>query len=227
MEDIVIAHLEKIGDVKLISEEAGELVFGEPEVVVVADPLDGSFNAKHGLPLFAISLALAVTGGKNRIESAKVSDKKLGYVKNLISGDEYWAELGRGAYKNGNRFHVANASRLKVFAVELSPYHKKSFNRYAKLMDENSRIRCIGSLALDLCYTAEGIFDCLLDLRGNSCRIVDTLAGILIVEEAGGFVTDDNGNSIDNIPLNVNSAFNLVGSGSKDVHEKIILALAE
>ena len=227
IEDIIIDHLKKIGNVKLISEEAGEVVFGEPEAVVLADPIDGSFNAKNGIPLFAISLALAVPPKGQSIDSAKVADAKLGYIVNPVSGVEYWAERGRGAYKNGNRFNTEKDDKLNIFAVELLPNAVESFSRYSKLLDANSRLRCIGSLALELCYTAEGIFDCILDLRKGKCRIIDTLAGILIVEEAGGIISDDKGNSIDFVPLNVDRAFNLVGARNKKIHEKIIDALAD
>ena len=226
VEDIIIDHLKKRGNVKLISEEAGEVVFGEPEAVILADPIDGSFNAKNGIPLFAISLALAIPE-QGSIDSAKVADAKLGYVKLPVSGLEYWAVRDGGAFKNGRRFHTEKDDRLNMFAVELSPNTIESFKRFSKLLDGNSRLRCIGSLALDLCYTADSIFDCVLDLRKGRCRIIDTLAGILIVEEAGGVISDDKGNSIDHIPLNVERAFNLVGARNEKIHKKIIDALVE
>jgi myo-inositol-1(or 4)-monophosphatase len=227
IEDIIIKHLKEKDNVKLISEEAGEIVFGEPETVVLADPIDGSFNAKNGIPLFAISMALAVPQNGGDVNLATVADAKLGYIMNPVSGVEYRAERGKGAFKNGNRLNIKDDDRLNTFAVELSPDAEETFKRYSRLFDANSRLRCVGSLALELCFTAENIFDCILDLRKGRCRIIDTLAGIMILEEAGGVVSDDKGNPIDHIPLNVDRAFNLVGARNEKIHKKIIDALAD
>ncbi|UCH89916.1 MAG: hypothetical protein JSV49_04535 [Thermoplasmata archaeon] len=222
LEDIIIEHLRKHDNVKLISEEIGEEVFGTPEVVVAADPLDGSFNAKRGLPIFAVSLALAIPEEELTDEPLLMKDIKLGYVKNLISGDEYWAIRNNGAYKNGKAFRTPDSEQLNVFCVELSPDPAGTFAAFSKLLNTDSKIRCIGSLALDLCYTAEGIFDCVLDLRRGRCRVLDTAAGIIILEEAGGIVTDEAGSTLSNRPITVTAKYNMVGTRNKKIHKKII-----
>lgn len=227
LEDILIRHLKDRDNVKLISEEAGELSFGTPEVLVVADPLDGSFNAKRGIPIFAVSLALAVPEAGNTDKPSRLPDLKVGYVMNLVNGDEYWALRGEGAYKNGDRLPSSKGKDPNVYGVELSPYPELALNRLIPLLDKNSRVRCIGSLALDLCFTAEGIFGCMLDLRKEHCRILDVCAGIVILEESGGIVSDDKGQPLNDRPITIDETFDLVGAVNTDVHKWVIELLKD
>jgi len=99
-EQIVVAHLERAYRsgfrFRLISEELGERDFGG-DSLVLADPLDGSFNAKMGLPYYAV--VLAATQGD------RLQDVRLGYVQNLVTGDEFHAVAGGGAFRNGRPLH--------------------------------------------------------------------------------------------------------------------------
>src|SRR5512139_3821656 len=101
-EDIIIAALEKaqgFGEAfTLISEELGIRKFGDGKKVVLVDPIDGSNNAKNGVPFFATSLAL--------LNGDTLSTLAVGYVINLAAGDEFWAVRGQGAYRNGSRIRT-------------------------------------------------------------------------------------------------------------------------
>ncbi len=107
-EDIVIAALEKAhqeGETfTLISEELGVRKFGEGKKIVLVDPIDGSNNAKSGIPFFSTSLAL--------LNSDTLDTLAVGYVINLAAGDEFWALRGSGAYKNGMAHHRRRRPRV-------------------------------------------------------------------------------------------------------------------
>ena len=217
-EDIIVKKLDEIGNVKLISEELGVKEFGDPEVVVVADPLDGSANARAGIPLFSTSLALTNL-------DAKLSSLQLGYVRNLITGDEFRAEKGGGAYFNNHQFRSSDSDKLEMLGVELYPFTETSISNTFRIMKVAVRTRILGSMALDLSFTAKGILDAAIDLR-DCCRLVDLAAGKIILEEAGGIITDCKGQSIDEIEIDIGACTNIVAAGNKKVHQ-LILALID
>ncbi len=214
VEDMIVEQLEAIGNVKLISEELGVKDFGEPEVVVVADPLDGTANAREGIPLFATAMSVLEL-------DAKISNIQFGYVMNLVTGDEFWAEAGNGAYFNSERITASQHDNLGVIAVEMYPHTPETLSRTFKIMESAKRTRILGSLALDLCFTAKGILDAALDLR-NCCRLIDLAAGKLIIEEAGGIITDDQGHTLDNMEVDIGAWCNMVAAGNNDLHKQIL-----
>ncbi len=213
-EDIIVNKLENIGNVKLISEELGVRDFGDPEVVIVADPVDGSANARGGIPLFSTSLALTSI-------DAKLGSLQQGYVRNLVTGDVFRAEKGGGAYFNDLQFHSSENERLEMLGVELYPFTDASISRTFKIMEESTRTRILGSLALDLCFTSKGILDAAIDLR-DCCRLMDLAAGKIILEEAGGVITDDKGKNIDEMVIEIGACTNIVAAGNAELHERII-----
>ncbi len=188
-EDIVVAELEKMDVcVNLISEERGLLKCGrgeKPMFTVVVDPLDGSFNFKNGIDYFCISIA--VLDSKDR--------QILGYIKNLATGTEYYALKGEGAFKNGERIRVARSTNAKNILLECSSKSSRADIEFlAKAFLNSSHSRGLGAVALDLCLVADGTFDALF--YAGASRYLDVAAGIFILEEAGGVVSDFNGNKI-------------------------------
>lgn len=214
LEKVVINELKKICNVRLISEEVGIIDFGKPKAYIIADPLDGSHNAKEGIPYFSISLAFST--------SEKISDVEVGFVKNLINGEEYYALKGRGAFFNGKKIHTTKNEMIKTIAVEFHPNTRYALNKSFGIMDNAERIRCMGSIALDLCLLAKSTFDAVLDLRGKNCRLVDISAGKIIVEEAGGVVSDEYGRKIDNYKIEPNKRINLVAAGNEKILNAIL-----
>ena len=180
-EDAIFAELESIGvPLTAVSEERGEVqIAGGGPVHVVIDPIDGSRNAKRRMPLHAVSIAVA--------EDDTMGGVAFGYVKDLGSGEEWWAEQGRGAYLDDVPLpRLAHDAELELLALEMiRPQHVVS-TAEALAATGAARLRAIGSVALSLCFVAAGRFDALVTLA--DCRSVDAAAGQLIVREAGGAV---------------------------------------
>ncbi|MGQ9582698.1 MAG: inositol monophosphatase family protein [Thermoplasmatota archaeon] len=215
LERPVVEAVGSVGRVRLISEEAGVRDFGEPEVSVIADPLDGSVNAKLGVPLFAASYALGPP-------EPTLGTIQLGYVRNLVSGDEYWATRGGGAHRNGVRIKTSRRPGLELLLMEVSPGQRRALRASRELLHRAARVRCLGSVALDLCLVASGVASAAVDLRGNRLRTLDQCAGKLILEEAGGLVTDARGRSTDELDVDLTTRTDIIAAGSRGVLERIL-----
>jgi myo-inositol-1(or 4)-monophosphatase len=181
VEDAAFAQLEAL-DVPLtvVSEERGEVLLGGGGPVhVVLDPIDGSRNAKRGLPLYTLSLAVA-TG-------PTMGDVEFGFVHDFNRREDWWARQGEGAFVAGERLPQLTAGE-ELEMVGLETVHPVLIARHAEAMLATgaARIRAIGSIALSLCYVAAGHLDGLVTL--GDTRSVDCAAGQLIVREAGGVV---------------------------------------
>jgi myo-inositol-1(or 4)-monophosphatase len=166
---------------RVLSEEMGEAVVGDsPEHFVHLDPLDGTFNAVKGIPFYSVSIFI------------KSNSSSIGYVRDLARGISYFAEEGHGAYKESpdecRKMRVSALHSLKDYSVSAYTIRPNT-GRIVAIGDVVRRIRTLGSASLELCYLAEGMLDAFLDLRG-ALRAVDVAAGVLIVREAGGQVTD-------------------------------------
>lgn len=167
-----------------ISEERGAVDFGNPDVLVVIDPIDGSLNAKRGLSHHALSVAVA-TG-------ATMADVRFGFVHDFGPGEEWWAASGEGAFLNGRRIDPdvgerrGPDGRIEVVGIESADprWLKGSIDI---LIERAYRLRALGAIAPSLCQVAAGRFDALVSLRG--CRAVDAAAAQLVVREAGGLVS--------------------------------------
>lgn len=180
-EDAIFEELEAIGvGFTAVSEERGEVsIGGGGPIHVVIDPIDGSRNAKRQMPLHAVSIAVA--------EDDTMGGVAFGFVKDLGSGEEWWAERGEGAFLDGSRLpELAQDGELELLALEMiRPQHVLS-TAEALAATGAARLRAIGSVALSLCFVAAGRFDALVTLA--ECRSVDAAAGQLIVREAGGTI---------------------------------------
>jgi len=207
-----LLHLQARGEsFTLISEELGWREFGKGEYYLLVDPIDGSLNAKRGVPFFSTSLAL--------IEGRRLSGTRLGFVINLANGDEFWAQQGRGAFFNGRRLEGNQAERIEILAYEAnSPAN--DLPALCSLLPYVTRTRCLGSTALDLCYTACGFID--LFLIPRSSRSFDFAAGKLILEEARGVITDAEGKDLGDLPIDLQRKTSLVASASGKIHQQAL-----
>jgi len=220
LEDGLVRRLKAIGNVRLLSEETGEKVFGQPKETVIADPLDGSFNAKMGIPIFAISLALIEKGDE-------LGDMSVGYIRNLVNGDVYHAIKGHGAFFNGEPIETSTNKEIQVLGMESHPNTVLALEQHLALVKKDTRIRSLGCISLDLCHVARGIFDALVDVRERMTRIVDIAAGKVLVEEAGGRISDERGKSIDGTKIEMENRLNFIASANKDIHEQVLKTLLE
>ncbi len=188
-EDAALAAITASGlNVNILSEESS-YVDNKSSETLVMDPVDGSRNAINGLPFFSISLAIG---------SKSLSDVKYGLVMNLITGDTYYAEKGRGASVNDSVLHTRHFDeKHSVFLVYVGTH--ASANAY-DILRKSSMVRSYGSAALEMCLVAAGSAD-VFYMRAvdtaHSLRIVDIAASTLIVREAGGEVFDITGNVMD------------------------------
>lgn len=195
---------------RIISEEAGDKVLGaSPAYTLIIDPIDGTYNACSGIPFYSLSIAIART---------ELNDLCFGYVKNLATGDTFYAEAGKGAYLNGTKLETSGNSELGRFCMSIYGYRPNI--KEAAIISENvRRVRNLGSVALELCYVASGMFDAFADVRGTM-RMTDVAAGKLIIEEAGGIVTDGCGESL-KLEDKVMSRVSVIASNG-NAHENIL-----
>jgi myo-inositol-1(or 4)-monophosphatase len=171
-------------DDRIVAEESG--VFqGKSGCVWHIDPLDGTVNYAHGIPFFSVSLGY--------VEDGQIT---MGVVYDPVRGECYTAERGQGAYLNGQRLKISNADELiECLLVTGFPYDirvnpENNLDHYSNFSLRSQGVRRLGSAALDLCYVAAGRFEGFWEVQIQS---YDIAAGALIVEEAGGKVTDVHG----------------------------------
>lgn len=168
-----------------LMEERGAIAGEDTSNRWIVDPLDGTLNFLHGLPHFAVSIALE-------------RDSKIfaGVIYEPVSDQMFWAEQGKGAYLNGRRLRVSGRHDLSesVFATGI-PFmgrdgHEEFRHELAQVMAVSAGVRRFGAAALDLAYVAAGRYEGYWE-RGVSAW--DIAAGIVIVREAGGFISDFKG----------------------------------
>jgi myo-inositol-1(or 4)-monophosphatase len=171
-EDAILARLAAIDDLSIVSEEVGRL--GDGRTTVVVDPIDGSLNAKRGIPFFSVSIAVA--------DGDRMRDVAFGYVYDFGSGEEWVARRGAGATLNGEPLTVKPKDSIEILSFEatLTSLVARDAPKVAELA---YRLRIMGSLALSLCHLAAGRVDAVCSLKG--ARSVDIAAAQLLVREAG------------------------------------------
>jgi myo-inositol-1(or 4)-monophosphatase len=176
-EDAAVERLAATGEsFVLVSEELGERAFGiGGERRVVLDPIDGSVNAKRGIPFFSFSLAVA--------EGPTMGDVVFAYVHDFGTGEEWTAERGRGAHLDGQPLD----GFLPKEAIEILSFEGTTTPAIAARIEDvvglAGRVRVMGSLALSLCHLAAGRVDAVCSLK--AARSVDIAAAQLLVREQG------------------------------------------
>ena len=182
-EEIIIEELSKSKkNFSFITEESGILKNTDVDNVWIIDPIDGTTNFLHGIPHFAISLALKIN---NEIVSGIIFDP--------IKNEMFYAEKNNGAYFNNQRIRVSKKNNLDecLFGTNIEGVKFTNLN-----------VRCSGSASLDLAYVSAGRLDGFFQ---NKLNIWDIAAGILLIEEAGGKVNNFEKNKISNINLKASS----------------------
>ncbi|MDS0257741.1 hypothetical protein ApAK_08725 [Thermoplasmatales archaeon AK] len=192
----------------VISEESGLTSRGFERNLLV-DPLDGTFNAEVGFPFYSLSVADVGTD---------LRSVRYGFVMNLNSGEFYYAESGKGAYRNGARIRVSE-STVGCSIGNLGKYPDRSMN---PLIRSPGRIRSIGCASLELCLLAQGSADVVSYMGpGNYVRNVDIGAGYIILIEAGGQILDGDGKPL-NMGLDVRERKNFIAVRSREELEEFL-----
>ena len=174
----------------MLLEEGGAIEGNPDKPRWIVDPLDGTTNFLHGVPHFAISIAVEEKkpGGGTEITQALVYQP--------LTDDSYWAEKGRGAWLQDARLRVSARRDLNESLIGTGMPHcgRGDAARWAKIYaavgPQVSGVRRFGSAALDLAWVAAGRMDGFWE---DDLDLWDTAAGVLLVKEAGGFVTDYRG----------------------------------
>lgn len=182
---IIATIKEAFPDHFILTEETGELG-AESAFKWIVDPIDGTINFAHGIPICAVSIGVEKDG-----------EMLMGAVYNPFMNEFFFAERGQGAYLNDMQLRVSNETSLLTSCLVTGfPYtYLNETNGPLDIFDRLIRagipVRRLGSAALDLCWVACGRFDGFYEHKLNAW---DSAAGFIIVEEAGGVVTDFAGN---------------------------------
>ena len=183
-EKIIINELMKAKkNYSIISEEGGSKINSDSENVWIIDPIDGTTNFLHGVPHFAISIALK---SNNEIVSGLIYDP--------IKDEMFYAEKNNGAFFNNQRIKVSKKKEIEACVFGTGGKEK---------IEVDLITRKSGSAALDMAYVAAGRYDGYFQ---NNLNLWDIAAGIIIVKEAGGIINEINLSENDNIKIRASSA---------------------
>ncbi len=175
-------------------EEGGTIAGAEGKPRWIVDPLDGTTNFLHGIPHFAISIAVQ----EPKLDGSGWGEVTAALVYQPITDESFWAEKTRGAWLHDRRLRVSSRRHLDDSLIATGiPFHGRGDGgNWAKIYNavgpEVAGIRRFGSAALDLAWVAAGRYEAFWE---SGLQAWDTAAGCLLVREAGGFVTDWRGRS--------------------------------
>jgi myo-inositol-1(or 4)-monophosphatase len=215
IEQAVVARFDaEGGEFTLVSEELGHRGEGRGTWVVL-DPIDGSINAKRGLPFYALSVAIA--------EGGTMADVVFGYVFDFGTGEEWTAERGGGAKLNGAPL-VGEAPKEQIEILALEATRTDLVARHAPpLVGLVHRLRIFGSLAISLCHLADGRVDAVCSLK--PARSVDIAAAQLLVRERGLAIDLPERPPFGSAPLDLEGRSRVVAAGTAELCGQIAAAL--
>ena len=217
-EDAVVERLAALDeDLVLVSEELGERTFGAEgaRLRIVVDPIDGSINAKRGIPFFGLSLAVA--------EGGTMDDVVFGYLYDFGTGEEWTAERGGGAFLDGKPLDGPGPKgSIEILSFE-GTTTRAIAEQIPRLLDLVGRIRVMGSLALTLCHMAAGRIDAACSLK--PARAVDIAAAQLLVRERGFAIDLFDDPPFGAAPLDLAQRSRVAAAGSDDLLALLTAAL--
>jgi myo-inositol-1(or 4)-monophosphatase len=184
-EDAIIGYIKKeFPSHSILAEESGSHQRFD-EYLWVIDPIDGTTNYAHGLPIFSVSIGVQKNG-----------ETICGVVLDVMRNAMYKTEKGGGAFCNDRKLQVSSNDILQQsvlvtgFPYDVADNPDYAFERFTAFLKNSRAVRRLGSAAIDMCYVAEGVFDGFWEVSLNPW---DVCAAKLLVEEAGGVVTDFSG----------------------------------
>jgi myo-inositol-1(or 4)-monophosphatase len=218
-EAVVFTELQAAADrgerFSVLSEEAGYRGFGAGYPLVLVDPVDGSRNAKGGIPLFGVMLAV--------LDGPTIADTIAGYVLNLNTGETWTAIRKHGAWRAGEPLTAQPSqvgARFQLIGLESTP---RGLAMLGPLLERTSKIRILGSMALAIAHTASGAFE--VFCAPIPIRVFDTAASLLLLEEAGGVATDIDGRPIGHLACTLDVRTTLLCAPSKELHDEALNTL--
>lgn len=212
-ESAILARLKPIEGTTIVSEEVG--ILGDGPTRIVVDPIDGSLNAKRGIPFFSVSIAVA--------DGGTMDDVVFGYVYDFGSGEEWVAERGGGARLNGAPLDGTRPKeQIEILSFEATLTSSVA-DKAAAMVGLAHRLRVMGSLALSLCHLAAGRVDAVCSLK--AARAVDIAAAQLLVREQGLAVELPEAPPFGAAPLDIEGRSRVVAAATPAVCERLFAAL--
>jgi myo-inositol-1(or 4)-monophosphatase len=212
---VILARLQSIDGTTIVSEEVG--ILGDGPTRIVVDPIDGSLNAKRGIPFFSVSIAVADEGDT-------MDDVVFGYVYDLGSGEEWVAEKGMGARLNGAALAgLPPKEEIEILSFEAT-LTSSIAEKAAAVVGMAYRLRVMGSLALSLCHLAAGRVDAVCSLK--AARAVDIAAAQLIVREQSLAIDLPESAPFGRAPLDIEGRSRVVAAATPEICERLYAALA-
>jgi myo-inositol-1(or 4)-monophosphatase len=199
-------------DVRIVSEEVG--IEGAGRWTVVVDPIDGSLNAKRGIPFFSISIAVA--------DGETMDDVVFGYVYDFGANEEWTATRGGGAFLDGAPITERPKDVLEILSFEATTTAYVSENA-ARFDGVAHRLRIMGSLAITLCHLAAGRVDGVVSLK--AARSVDIAAAQLLVREQGLAIDLPDAPPFGSAPLDLEGRSRVVAAGTDELCARLAAAL--
>jgi myo-inositol-1(or 4)-monophosphatase len=220
-EDVVFSELAGLAKrgvtFSVLSEEAGQRSFGADYPLILVDPVDGSLNAKQGVPLFGLMLAV--------LDGPTVGDTFAGLVLNLMTGEEWSAVRGQGARRSGkplSRLASTSDHRIELLGLESTP---RALEVAQPLVERAGKIRILGSMAISIALTSAGGFDVLC--APMPVRVFDMAASLLLLAEAGGVATNLKGETIDSLTCDLKTRSTLLCASTRELHSRALDLLGQ
>ncbi len=199
----------------VLSEEAGQRSFGADYPLILVDPVDGSLNAKQGVPLFGLMLAV--------LDGPTLEDAYAGLVLNLNTGERWTAIRKQGAWREGQALHPmprSNPGRIELLGLESTP---RALHVAQPLVERSAKIRILGSMALSIALTSAGGFD--VFCAPIPVRVFDMAASLLILRESGGVGTNLQGEAIGKLRCDLETRSTLLCAPSRELHDEALRIL--
>jgi myo-inositol-1(or 4)-monophosphatase len=213
-EAAILARIRGIDGTTIVSEEVG--ILGDGPTRIVVDPIDGSLNAKRGIPFFSVSIAVA--------EGDTMDDVAFGYVYDFGSGEEWVAEKGMGARLNGAVLaSLPPKEEIEILSFEAT-LTSSIAEKAAAVVGLAYRLRVMGSLALSLCHLAAGRVDAVCSLK--RARAVDIAAAQLLVRERALAIDLPEAPPFGEAPLDVEGRSRVVAAATPEICERLFAALS-
>jgi myo-inositol-1(or 4)-monophosphatase len=218
--------------VKVYTEDRGEVLFGsEPEAVYMIDPLDGSRNARRGLPLYSCSIAVFPPS------AGYIDEAVVGVVSRLDAREEYTVIAGMGAEKDGEPIKPSGKKDFRDAVMTVGSHLSAGYGVHADFMQRLAEdvgysvsdvwVKVLGSTALELAYLASGCVDMHLDLRAGAGleatpKTYDVAAGLLLCSESGAEVLYGSDSLPQRLLIDPTLRVQFLGAGNKTLLNKVL-----